>query len=80
MYVDYRALNKIAIADKYPIPNTRYHTSTGTTPFSVVYGQDHPSLLPYVMRETKNAELEQQLIDSDDMLKLLRINLTKVHD
>ncbi|GKB16225.1 putative nucleotidyltransferase, ribonuclease H [Tanacetum coccineum] len=32
------------------------------------------------MRETKNGELEQQLIDSDDMLKLLRINLTKVGD
>ncbi|GKB78344.1 retrotransposon gag domain, retroviral aspartyl protease [Tanacetum coccineum] len=80
MCVDYRALNKIAIADKYPIPNTGYHTSTGTTPFSVVYGRDHPSLLPYVMGETKNAELEQQLIDGDDMLKLLRVNLTKVQD
>ncbi|GKG48058.1 hypothetical protein Tco_0509943, partial [Tanacetum coccineum] len=28
----------------------------------------------------KNAELEQQLIDRDDMLKLPRINLTKVQD
>ncbi|GJW60876.1 heat shock factor-type, DNA-binding protein [Tanacetum coccineum] len=45
-----------------------------------VYGRDHPSLLPYVMGETKNAELEQQLIDRDDMLKLPRINLTKVRD
>ncbi|GJZ73703.1 putative nucleotidyltransferase, ribonuclease H [Tanacetum coccineum] len=60
--------------------NTGYHTSTGTTPFSIVYGRDPPSLLPYVMGETKNAELEQQLIDRDDMLKLIRLNLTKVQD
>ncbi|GJZ37440.1 putative nucleotidyltransferase, ribonuclease H [Tanacetum coccineum] len=32
------------------------------------------------MGETKNAKLEQQLIDRDDMLKLLRVNLTKVQD
>ncbi|GKA68219.1 retrotransposon-related protein [Tanacetum coccineum] len=42
------------------------------------YGRDPPSRLPYVMGETKNVELEQQLIDRDDMLKLLRFNLTKV--
>ncbi|GJR47585.1 peroxidase 64 [Tanacetum coccineum] len=52
----------------------------GTTPFSVVYGREPPSLLPYVIGETKNAELEQQLVNRDDMLKLLRFNLTKVHD
>ncbi|GKB39215.1 peroxidase 64 [Tanacetum coccineum] len=39
--------------------NTGYHTSTGTTPFSVVYGREPPSLFPYVVGETKNAELEQ---------------------
>ncbi|GJY35343.1 hypothetical protein Tco_0420721, partial [Tanacetum coccineum] len=36
--------------------------------------------LPYVMGETKNVELEQQLIDRDDMLKLLCFNLTKTQD
>ncbi|GKA92525.1 peroxidase 64, partial [Tanacetum coccineum] len=39
-----------------------------------------PSLLPYVMGETKNAELEQQLADRDDMLKLIRHNLHKRRD
>ncbi|GJS27444.1 peroxidase 64, partial [Tanacetum coccineum] len=60
--------------------NTGYHTSTGTTPFYVVYGREPPSLLPYVMGETKNAELEQQLVDRDDMLKLIRHNLHKAQD
>ncbi|KAK1441653.1 hypothetical protein QVD17_07716 [Tagetes erecta] len=60
--------------------NTGYHTSTGTTPFSVVYGREPPSLFPYVTGETKNAELEQQLMDRDDMLKLLRQNLQKAQD
>ncbi|GKE68257.1 peroxidase 64, partial [Tanacetum coccineum] len=39
--------------------NTGYHTSTGTTPFSVVYGREPPPLFPYVSGETKNNELEQ---------------------
>ncbi|KAJ0501161.1 putative nucleotidyltransferase, Ribonuclease H [Helianthus annuus] len=55
--------------------NTGFHTSTGTTPFSVVYGRDPPSLLPYVVGETKNADLEEQLVDRDAMLRLLRSNL-----
>lgn len=57
--------------------NTGYHTATNTTPFSVVYGREPPSLFPYAAGETKNAELEQQLVDRDDMIKLLRQNLQK---
>ncbi|KAF5757863.1 putative nucleotidyltransferase, Ribonuclease H [Helianthus annuus] len=60
--------------------NTGYHTSAGMTPFRVVYGREPPSLLPYVMGETKNADLEHQLLDRDDMLKLLRSNLQKAQD
>ncbi|GJY46363.1 peroxidase 64 [Tanacetum coccineum] len=60
--------------------NTGFHTSTGTTPFSVVYGRDPPPLPPYVAGETKNADLEHQLIERDDMLKLLRGNLVKAQD
>ncbi|KAD3067765.1 hypothetical protein E3N88_35645 [Mikania micrantha] len=57
--------------------NTGYHTSTGTTPFAAVYGREPPLLVPYMVGETQNAELEQQLIDRDHMLKLLRDNLQK---
>ncbi|GJV55997.1 retrotransposon-related protein [Tanacetum coccineum] len=60
--------------------NTGYPTSTSTTPFSVVYGLDPLSLLPYVMMERKNVELEQLLISRDDILKLHCFKLTKVHD
>nr|GEZ77648.1 hypothetical protein [Tanacetum cinerariifolium] len=60
--------------------NTRYHTSTGTTSFSVVYGRESPPLFPYVSGETKNNELEQQLITRDDMIKLIRLNLSRAQD
>ncbi|GKA73531.1 ty3-gypsy retrotransposon protein, partial [Tanacetum coccineum] len=46
----------------------------------VKWSSEPPSLLPYVMGETKNAELEQQLVDRDDMLKLIRHNLHKAQD
>nr|GEU69831.1 ribonuclease H-like domain containing protein [Tanacetum cinerariifolium] len=86
--VRFKNLHIFMLVDKaYPLTAAtitkmleRKLSADSTTPFSVVYGPDPPSLLPYVMGETKNTELEQQLIDRDDMLKLLRFNLTKVHN
>lgn len=60
--------------------NIGFHTSTKTTPFNVVYGRDPPALHPYVFGETKNAELESQMIDRDDMLKLIRSDLLKAQN
>ncbi|KAD4888403.1 hypothetical protein E3N88_20476 [Mikania micrantha] len=60
--------------------NTGFHTATGTTPFSIVYGRPPPPLIPYVLGDTNNAELEQQLIERDDMLILIRANLTRAQD
>ncbi|KAD7479631.1 hypothetical protein E3N88_02767 [Mikania micrantha] len=60
--------------------NTGFHSSLGTTPFSVVYGRPPPPVTPYVVGETKNADLEQQLLDRDAMLKILRGQLLKVQD
>ncbi|GJU80924.1 putative nucleotidyltransferase, ribonuclease H [Tanacetum coccineum] len=54
--------------------------ATDTTPFSVVYGREPPSLFPYVAGETKNAEMEQQLVDRDYMIKIIRQNLQKAQD
>ncbi|KAJ7957493.1 Ty3/gypsy retrotransposon protein [Quillaja saponaria] len=52
--------------------NTGYHTSTNTTPFSVVYGRSPPPLYPYMPGETMIADLDQQLIERDQMLQLLK--------
>nr|GEV93316.1 hypothetical protein [Tanacetum cinerariifolium] len=60
--------------------NTGYHTATGTTSFSAEYGREPPSLFPYTAGDIKNAELEQQLVNRDDMIKLLRQNLQKAQD
>nr|GEY35536.1 retrotransposon-related protein [Tanacetum cinerariifolium] len=60
--------------------NTGYHTSTRTTPFFVVYGMGSPPIFPYFSGETKNNELEQQLITRDDMIKVIRLNLSRAQD
>lgn len=60
--------------------NIGFHTSTKMTPVTAVYGRDPPPLNPYVLGETLNATLENELIQRDDMLKLLRDNLQKAQD
>jgi len=57
--------------------NTGHHTSAGTTPFKLVYGRDPPLLHPYVVGETHIADLEDQLLERDHMLRLLKDNLSK---
>ncbi|KAH0746266.1 hypothetical protein KY285_007923 [Solanum tuberosum] len=57
--------------------NTSFHSSTETTPFKVVYGRDPLSISPYVHGETRIAELEEQLLNRDAMLKILKDNLLK---
>ncbi|KAJ7947417.1 Transposon Tf2-1 polyprotein [Quillaja saponaria] len=58
--------------------NTGNHTSTNTTPFSMVYGRSPPPLYPYVPGEIMIADLDQQLIERDQMLRLLNDNLLKM--
>ncbi|KAD3640471.1 hypothetical protein E3N88_29694 [Mikania micrantha] len=60
--------------------NTGFHSATRTTPFTIVYGREPPTLHPYVQGETKNADLEAQLIDRDDMLRILKVNLAKAQN
>lgn len=55
--------------------NTGFHTSTGTTPFKLVYGRDPPTITPCVLGETRIDELEEQLLARDSMLKILNETL-----
>lgn len=57
--------------------NTCFHTARGTSPFHILYGREPPILHPFVPGETHIAELEEQLMARDDMLKLLCENLQK---
>jgi len=57
--------------------NTGFHSSIETTPFKVVYGKDRPSISPFVHGETRIAELEEQLLNCDAMLKILKDTLLK---
>ncbi|KAJ0092851.1 hypothetical protein Patl1_25136 [Pistacia atlantica] len=49
--------------------NTSVHTSTGKTPYKVVYGRKPPTLLSYVPGTAKVAAVEQQLIERDLIIK-----------
>ncbi|KAD0734977.1 hypothetical protein E3N88_43784 [Mikania micrantha] len=57
-----------------------YLRSTKTTPSTIVYGQPLPTFHPYVLGETKNTDLERQLIDRDEMLTLLKIIVLKAQN
>nr|GEV58696.1 retrotransposon protein, putative, unclassified [Tanacetum cinerariifolium] len=48
-----------------------------TTPFKAVYGRDPPTIVPFVRGETRVADLEVQLLQRDDMLKLLKEQILK---
>ncbi|KAH0681164.1 hypothetical protein KY284_022249 [Solanum tuberosum] len=57
--------------------NGGYHSSANMTHFQIVYEKEPPLLHPFVRGETKIVELEQQLVERDQMLEVLRSNLMK---
>ncbi|GJS86702.1 copia protein [Tanacetum coccineum] len=70
-----RGTRKITAIQSWPVPTFMKEVCgfLGLT-------RDPPPLPPYVAGETKNADLKHQLIERDDMLKLLRSNLVKAQD
>jgi len=48
--------------------NTTYHTSTGMTPFRVVYGREPPKILKYVPQDNDPLSVQEQLISRDAIL------------
>lgn len=57
--------------------NTNHHSSTGFTPFEALYGYPPPKLLSYVSGTTANAAVDTQLKSRDQIIHLLKENLTK---
>ncbi|XP_022007185.1 uncharacterized protein LOC110906345 [Helianthus annuus] len=51
--------------------------SAQMTPFEIVYGRKPPTIHRYIRDATTNAALEQQLLDRDNILAILKINLAK---
>ena len=55
--------------------NTSVHSSTGLTPFEVVYGQPPPRLQPFEPHSTAVQAVEDELKSRDFILSLVRENL-----
>ncbi|KAM2556739.1 hypothetical protein TB2_013926 [Malus domestica] len=55
--------------------NTSYHTSSKFTPFELVYGYPSPHVTSYELGTAKMDSVEQELIERDKLLTILRSNL-----
>ncbi|KAM1291076.1 hypothetical protein ACFX2H_018035 [Malus domestica] len=55
--------------------NTSFHTSSKHTPFEIVYGYPPPQVIPYEMGTTKMETVEQELMNRDKVLSILKNNL-----
>ncbi|PNX78431.1 transposon Tf2-1 polyprotein, partial [Trifolium pratense] len=60
--------------------NTSQHSSTGFTPFEVVYGKKPPSIPQYVSGTTPIEALDATLTDRETILQVLRKKLLKAQD
>lgn len=60
--------------------NTSIHSSTGLTPFEIVYGKPPPTLLQYVQGSSKIEAVESELLDRDSVLEKLKAKLLKAQN
>lgn len=54
-----------------------YHTSIGTTPYEVVYGQAPPIQLPYIPYDSCLDAIDCSFLKREEMLRQLKENLQK---
>lgn len=59
--------------------NSNFHSSIQMTPFEALYGYPPPIHVPYISGTTTDVEVDKQLRDKDNMLKLLRFHLHRSH-
>jgi hypothetical protein len=60
--------------------NTAIHTSTGLSPFQVVYGREPPALLDYIPGSTSIQAVEATMQERTEVIQLLRKKLSKAQD
>lgn len=53
--------------------NTSSHSTTGKTPFEVVYDQHHSSVIRYLKGETMEDSIARVLVDTDERLHYTEI-------
>ncbi|CAL9074791.1 unnamed protein product, partial [Musa textilis] len=56
--------------------NTTYHSSIKCTPYEALYGRPAPVIPKYVIGSAKVDQVDQDLIDRDKLLQLLKDNLS----
>lgn len=59
--------------------NTNVHRSSGKPPFEIVYGRLPPNLLDYIPRATSVEATEKELMEKDNVMKILRERLINFH-
>ncbi|GMI82095.1 hypothetical protein HRI_001879000 [Hibiscus trionum] len=57
--------------------NTSFQSSAGMTPFRALYGRDPPTILTYLEGSSRNTQLAQQLLERDELLRVLKTNLQR---
>ncbi|PHT61120.1 hypothetical protein T459_35027 [Capsicum annuum] len=60
--------------------NTALHTSAGLTPFQALYGREPPNIARYILGSASDDLVEQYMLRRDEVLDLLKLNLSKAQD
>ncbi|MCH79447.1 Ty3/gypsy retrotransposon protein [Trifolium medium] len=60
--------------------NTNFHSTTGKTPFEIVYGRLPPHVTRWVLGETRVEAVQRDLIDRDEALRQLRHQLLRAQE
>ena len=60
--------------------NTSHHAATKVTPFEALYDFQSPKLLDYILGLTKTVAMDEFLLNSQQILGLLKSNLVVAQD